>query len=895
MWTLPLLLLSVLSSRVATDEAYDPNRFESQVLARGFDRPMEMDVAPDGRVFVVEQGGKVLCYEPQLGQLQVALELDVFAEQENGLLGIALDPDFSNNAWVYLCYSPANHMGQFVSRFRVEGTRILPESERVLLSWIEQRRECCHHGGSLEFGPEGNLYISTGDNTNPFESSGFAPIDKRAGRFPWDAQRTSANSLNFSGKVLRIRPTPNGGYLIPPGNLFEDPSEGRPEIYVMGCRNPWRISIDSLTGYLYWGDVGPDSSNDGERGPRGYDELNQARVPGFFGWPLFIGDNFAYRDYDFAADSIGGAFDVQRPWNDSTHNAGTRRLPAAQPAWIYYPYSQSDLFPELGDGGRTACAGPVHRFDEGLVSDTKFPRELDASLLFYEWSRGEMKLVRLTEDSSIASIEDFEFDFDLKRPSDLVFGPRGALYVLDYGTTWGTNEDSALLRVDYVRGNRRPRARAVASQAAGAAPLTMTLDGSLSSDKDGEALDYLWTLHPGGLELSRDSRAEVTVKAEGLHTIELRVSDASGASSISRLPLAVGNEPPQVDFTRPAHGGFFDPQQVVPYLVHVDDLEDGVSEGDSDIKWWMDNVFVETQFLAGAPPSRSGDRDASFEVPGLALMKQSDCFNCHAIDREVVGPALDQIAGRYVGESDAKEASILRVQQGSTGVWGETQMLPHADLDDHELRTIMDWIYSLEAGAEAKQLAPGHVGEASCQGAQEGEAFHPESSGEGAALSGSLILEASYTDTGGEQVGPQVGRARRVLRTLHVEGEHFNRKRGNQVLESESATGGAFIGAIEHDSFLLFEDVNLEGIASVSCRVSSAGAGATVEFRTGSRRGALVGSFEMVPNGEWEAWFDVQVPLKAEAGARDLFIVFTNEESGGGLMNLDSLRFEPND
>ncbi|MBK9977335.1 MAG: PQQ-dependent sugar dehydrogenase [Gemmatimonadetes bacterium] len=206
----------------------------------------------------------------------------------------------------------------------------------------------------MAFDAKGNLFLSTGDNSNPF-MNGYAPIDERPGRMPWDAQKSSANTNDLRGKILRIHPEPDGSYTIPEGNLFPPGmAKTRPEIYTMGHRNPYRIAVDKHTGVLYWGDVGPDASVDSvDRGPAGYDEVGRATRAGNYGWPHFVGDNKAYRDVDYATMHIGPPFDPQRPHNDSPNNTGLTELPPAQKAFIWYPYGPSGDFPLVGAGGRT--------------------------------------------------------------------------------------------------------------------------------------------------------------------------------------------------------------------------------------------------------------------------------------------------------------------------------------------------------------------------------------------------------------------------------------------------------------------------------------------------------------------------------------------------------------
>ncbi|MFD2144196.1 PQQ-dependent sugar dehydrogenase [Mucilaginibacter antarcticus] len=134
----------------------------------------------------------------------------------------------------------------------------------------------------MVFDKDKNLYLSTGDNTFSRASDGFSPLDERPNMSTQDSQKGSSNTDDLRGKILRIHPEPNGTYTIPKGNLFaKGTPKTRPEIYTMGNRNPWRLSIDSRTGYLYWGEVGPDGSVDDfeKRGPQSYDEFNQAKKP----------------------------------------------------------------------------------------------------------------------------------------------------------------------------------------------------------------------------------------------------------------------------------------------------------------------------------------------------------------------------------------------------------------------------------------------------------------------------------------------------------------------------------------------------------------------------------------------------------------------------------------
>ncbi len=862
--------------------APDPERFERVVLATALDRPLELAVAPDGRVFFIELAGRLAFYDPERGRVIEVANIPVFADQENGLLGLALDPAFAENRWLYLLHSPPEYSGQQLSRFTLAGDTLEPGSERVLLAFEEQRQECCHHAGSLEFGPDGLLYVAAGDNTNPAgDSEGFAPIDEREGRAPFDAQKGPANTQSLSGKILRIRPTSAGGYEIPTGNLFTDPAQGRPEIYVMGCRNPWRISVDRSTTYLYWGEVGPDAGDDGPRGPMGYDEINQAREAGNFGWPYFIADNQPYHDVDFATGTIGARFDPARPENLSPNNKGARFLPPARPAWIYYPYGPSARFPELdAPGGRTACAGPVYRFDRSLASTTKFPPYYDGCLFAYEWSRNWIKAVRLDGDSNPGAILPFLPQVSFLRPVDLEFGPDGALYLLEYGTTWGTNADSKLERIEYVRGNRAPIARAAVQNNVGAVPLAVELSAADCRDKDaGDELAFAWRILPEARVVSTERELVLEFPTPGIFDVELGVTDRAGARTTAIVPVLAGNSPPALWIEAPVDGAFFDWGEPIEYALYSEDEEDGDSE--TSPFDFLPRMVVTATFHPGPPPGgESASADERLDR-GLAQMKQSDCFHCHALDARVVGPSYREVAARYHTDPQALETAARRVLSGSSGVWGDHPMLPHSDQTIENARAMVAWIATLAL----EQPTLRWQGE----GAHGRIQFTPPTD---PPPSGCWLIDATFTDSGRAPVGPLAATARTILRTRRVEAEHWSRRSGTEVLDSATASGNRFVGAVDHGSHLVFPHLALAGITRVKASVSSAGPGGTITLRAGAPDGPVLASFQVVPNDAWEEWFPLESPLHPTAEPCDLYVVFENPEQPSALLNLDWLEFQ---
>ncbi|TAE47707.1 MAG: cytochrome C, partial [Bacteroidetes bacterium] len=514
--------------------APEETRFSKVVLQENLNEPMELAMLPDRSILFVERKGQLRMFSPGADSARTIAKLNVHTGHEDGLLGIAIDPAYAQNHWIYLFYSPAGDVPkQHISRFVLENGKLDLASEKILLEIPTQREECCHSAGSMEWGPGGLLYISLGDNTNPHGASGFAPLDEQEGRSSWDAQRSAGNTMDLRGKILRIKPEADGTYSIPEGNLFpKDGKSGRPEIYIMGCRNPFRISVDAHTGFLYWGEVGPDAGEDStHRGPKGHDEVNQARAAGNFGWPYFVGDNKAYKDFDFVKGKSGEAFNPENPLNQSINNTGSQQLPPANKAFIWYPYSPSPEFPQVGDGSRNAMAGPVFYATDYPESGSRFPEYYDGKLFIYDWVRGWIMAVTMDDEGNYLHMERFMPGNTFSNPMDMLWGPDGDLYMLEYGTKWfSQNTDARLVHITYTAGNRPPKAALAASKTVGAVPLVVQADASQTVDYDKDSLQYEWLIN-GKPADAQGISPTFTFSQPGEYTLTLIAKDPQGLSS----------------------------------------------------------------------------------------------------------------------------------------------------------------------------------------------------------------------------------------------------------------------------------------------------------------------------------------------------------------------------
>ncbi|MEV7866164.1 ThuA domain-containing protein [Streptomyces sp. NPDC088124] len=568
--------------------------FQQVTLAKGADEvgePMSLAVLPDRRVLHTSRDGTLRITDAG-GDTMVSGTLDVYSHDEEGLQGVGVDPGFAENRAIYLYYAPkldtpagdAPENGtpadfapfdgiNRLSRFTLNEDGTLDKaSEKKVLDVAATRGTCCHVGGDIDFDADGNLYLSTGDDTNPFASDGYTPIDERTDRNPaFDAQRSAGNTNDLRGKLLRIKVAEDGSYTVPEGNLFAPGTDKtRPEIYAMGFRNPFRISVDQQTGIVYVGDYGPDAgAASPTRGPSGMVEFARVTGAGNYGWPYCVGKNEPFIDYDFATKESGAAFDCAAPKNTSRNNTGLTDLPPAQPAWIDY---DGGSVPEFGTGSESPMAGPVYRYDAELDSPVKFPEEYDGDFFATEFGRQWIKRIEQGEDGTVEKINPFPWTGT--QVMDSAFGPDGALYVLDYGLSWfGGDEHSALYRIENSTGGKSPIAAAKASKTSGTSPLKVTFSSAGTEDPDGDELSYAWDFGDGAT--STDANPVHTYRKNGTYTARLTVTDPTERTGTASVRVVVGNTAPTVTLELPADGHLFNFGDEIPFKVKVTDPEDG--------------------------------------------------------------------------------------------------------------------------------------------------------------------------------------------------------------------------------------------------------------------------------------------------------------------------------
>lgn len=372
------------------------------------EEPLKLALArsPQGNVdiYFTQRHGMVRRYNGDTKTLTTLIDfrLGISGTNSLGLVGIALDPVFSVNGWIYLFIAPNNTWR--IARFTLSGDKIDPASEKVLLSF-NSGRTSRHTAGALRFDWDGNLWATVADN----EVTG-------------DVGKASS----FLGKIIRIKPRPfadtqnpapgkGSTYDIPAGNLFPEGTAGAlPEIYVMGVRNPYSIGLDPVRKAVAWGDVGPDNFSGQSTNPSQFtEEHNFTTKPGNFGWPTYAGKNI----------KVG---------------SGGSDLPA---------------IPAINSYNRDAAiSGPIYYFDPSNSSKIKFPPHFHGAWLLADLNRSWIDVAALnpagTEITEKLRIFAYNNPF-LKNPIDLDFGPDGALYLVNYFGYRTTSPGTGLIRIEY--------------------------------------------------------------------------------------------------------------------------------------------------------------------------------------------------------------------------------------------------------------------------------------------------------------------------------------------------------------------------------------------------------------------------------------------------------------
>ena len=499
---------------------------------------------PDGRLVIAARAGNLRIYKNGALQPNAALTIafsKLCTNEERGLLGLAVDPSFASNHYIYLYYtfnkfgdcatSGPNTPVNRVSRFTLSDNDVAdPASELVLIDNIPSPTGM-HNAGDVQFGKDGNLYVTVGDGSCDFRGdSGCGPLNDAA-------QDLSA----LTGKVLRV--TSTGG--IPAGNPFQGagtqrcnndgaaspPTKCR-EIFAFGLRNPWRLAFDqnAPTTSFYINDVGLSKWEEIDIGANGAD----------YGWNLREGA-CTTDSYTFCPPPPAG---VTNPIYSYPHTSGCASIIGG----VFAPFG-------------------------------KWTRDLDGAYLFGDLVCGKLFKLTPTGGGSYTTSE-FATPIGTNWLISMTLGPHAGNDALYY-ITWNSGSVHEVRRIAYTGlANRSPVARATADPTHGDLPLQVDFDGSDSLDPDGDSLSYEWDFGDGS---AHGSGAQVThtYTTPGVYTATLTVRDGRGGESSTSLQIDADNDAPVPVIDAPAAGKLFRVGETITLEGEATDAEDGpLSEDD---------------------------------------------------------------------------------------------------------------------------------------------------------------------------------------------------------------------------------------------------------------------------------------------------------------------------
>jgi glucose/arabinose dehydrogenase len=341
-----------------------PSGFVESLVAGGMNVPTAMALAPDGRIFVAEQTGGLRVIKNGALLATPFLNVAVNSAGERGLLGVAFDPAFAVNHFLYVYYTTADSpLHNRVSRFTAQGDVVVPGSETVILELDNLSGATNHNGGAIHFGADGKLYVGVGDNAQGSNSQNLA---------------------NRLGKMLRI----NSDGTIPADNPFVATASGANQaIWAIGLRNPFTFAVDPQNGRMFINDVGQNT----------WEEINDGVAGANYGWPQAEGPstNPAFRSPLFAYG----------------HGAGNTAGCAIAGGAFYSP--EDNQFPAEYDGDyffADLCNDWIRSFDPATGSAAQFATDLPAGTvdLFVDPS-GSLFFLSRGAGSNTGSV--FQIDF----------------------------------------------------------------------------------------------------------------------------------------------------------------------------------------------------------------------------------------------------------------------------------------------------------------------------------------------------------------------------------------------------------------------------------------------------------------------------------------------------
>lgn len=604
---------------------------------------------------------------------------------------------------------------------------------------------------------------------------------------------------------------------------------------------------------MYWGEIGPDATKDSEIGPRGYDELNQARKPGNFGWPWFVGNNQAFPVYDYATKKPLDKKDPTNPVNNSPNNTGLTNLPPTAPSFIYYPYAVSEEFPLVGTGSRSATGGPIYRQADFKGAKRPWPAYYEGKWLATDFSRGWIMAISMDAEGNYQSMERVLPSYHPVEPIDMKFGPDGDLYVLEYGSNWFRKSDNArLVRIEYNGGNRKPLVKASASKQGGALPLQLTLSSEGSRDNDGDALTYQWTVTGTGTapRVFKTANPAITFDKAGVYTANLTVTDPQGAANSQSVKIIAGNEAPVVQVNLTSNRTFFFPDQPVQYAVQVTDKEDGRLGAPGQISparvaTSIDYTSEGFDYAEVVQGQRSVDASTQYAV-AQALINQSDCKVCHRLNTKSVGPAFTAIAAKYKNDPSAPERLVNKIRQGGVGVWGDVAMPGHPAMSVADAGNLVRYILHVTEktlsslpmqGSYSIKLPEGDNGK------------------------GSVLIRAAYTDKGnlvkgGKPVPAQTSEALLILHNPQLMASEAPVIQGADVKAKGMGKGETVIP--HANAYLGFRQLDLTGIKQLELDAAAqrreGSSGGTIEVHLNSPTGPVIGDItvELAPEVDIE-------------------------------------------